>query len=37
LNEEGMKLFGGCWVVDNWMEGARHVGTAWFIVEGIRA
>ena len=38
LNEEGMKLVGGSWVVDDWMEGVRcDVEAAWFIVDGMRA
>ena len=38
LNEEGMKLVGGCWVVGDWMEGVRCViGAAPLIVVGIRA
>ena len=38
LNEEGMKLVGGCWVVGDWMEGVRCViRAASLIVVGIRA
>lgn len=38
LNEEGMKLVGGCWVVGDWMEGVRGVvEAASLIVVGIRA
>ena len=36
LNEEGMRLVEGCWVVDTWMKGVRNVaGAAWFVVDGI--
>lgn len=38
LKEEGIKLAGGCWVVDDWMEGASCVvGVAWFIVDEMGA
>ena len=38
LNEEGIKLVGGCWVVDDWMEEERiAVGVAWFTIHGMRA
>ena len=38
LKEEGIKLVGGCWVVDDWMEGASCVvGVAWFIVDEMGA
>ena len=38
LNAEGRKLVGGCWVVDDWMEGVKcDVEAAWFIVDGMRA
>ena len=38
LNEEGMKLVGGCWVVGDWMESVRCViRAASLIVVGIRA
>lgn len=36
LDEEPMNLVGGCWVVEDSMEGVRCVaGAAWFIVNGM--
>ena len=38
LKVEGIKLVGGCWVVDDWMEGASCVvEVAWFIVDDMGA
>ena len=38
FKEEGIKLVGGCWVVDDWMEGASCViEVGWFIVDDMGA